>query len=523
MTMTTASNLATKLSAMCRLACLLVLCCALANRAGAEQQGNNPPRPVVRVAARTPVANQVRFAPPELVPPGAPAIPSIVTPLPPPAEPEGNSHLIDLATALQLADANNPIVALAREQTRHAWALEQAASALWLPSFAMGANYNKHEGAIQDTAGNVFNASRNSLYGGSGVGIVGAGPPVVPGLSSRFHLADALFQPLAARQVARARGAAARAATNDTLLDVSLAYLELQRAAHDIGIAEETLQHATQLAEITASYARTGQGLRSDADRAAVEQAMRRNDVARARESATVASARLAQFLRLDPTVCLVTTEPGVVPLELVTCEAPMCDLVVQGLTSRPELAESRLLVSEAVERLRRERAAPLVPSVLLGVSYGAFGGGIGADVAGTNDRFNADAMLYWELRNLGVGDRTAQDAARSRVRQANLRQVATLDLVAREVVEAATQVQMRRQQVDIARQAVALGLESYRLNLQRIEHAQGLPIEVLQAIQALVQARREYLRSVVDYNAAQFTLQRALGWPVDAISVVQP
>jgi outer membrane protein TolC len=41
------------------------------------------------------------------------------------------------------------------------------------------------------------------------------------------------------------------------------------------------------------------------------------------------------------------------------------------------------------------------------------------------------------------------------------------------------------------------------------------LPIEALQSAQALLQARREYLRSVTDYNAAQFTLQRALGWPV--------
>ena len=44
----------------------------------------------------------------------------------------------------------------------------------------------------------------------------------------------------------------------------------------------------------------------------------------------------------------------------------------------------------------------------------------------------------------------------------------------------------------------------------------EGLPIETLQSIQALDQARREYLRALVDYNAAQFRLQRALGWPID-------
>jgi outer membrane protein TolC len=48
------------------------------------------------------------------------------------------------------------------------------------------------------------------------------------------------------------------------------------------------------------------------------------------------------------------------------------------------------------------------------------------------------------------------------------------------------------------------------------VRDLEGLPIETLQSIQALDQARREYLRALVDYNAAQFRLQRALGWPID-------
>ena len=37
-------------------------------------------------------------------------------------------------------------------------------------------------------------------------------------------------------------------------------------------------------------------------------------------------------------------------------------------------------------------------------------------------------------------------------------------------------------------------------------------PIEVLQPIQALAQARLDYLDSVLDYNRAQFRLKRAIG-----------
>ena len=53
----------------------------------------------------------------------------------------------------------------------------------------------------------------------------------------------------------------------------------------------------------------------------------------------------------------------------------------------------------------------------------------------------------------------------------------------------------------------------SFSLDVQRIENAQGLPIEVLQSIQALATARQAYLGAVIDYNIAQFELCHAIGW----------
>jgi outer membrane protein TolC len=50
---------------------------------------------------------------------------------------------------------------------------------------------------------------------------------------------------------------------------------------------------------------------------------------------------------------------------------------------------------------------------------------------------------------------------------------------------------------------------------MERIRNAKGLPLEVLQSIQALNQSRLEYLRAVTSYNEAQFRLHRALGWPI--------
>jgi outer membrane protein TolC len=300
------------------------------------------------------------------------------------------------------------------------------------------------------------------------------------------------------------------------MLQVAEAYLQLLRAEQESAIAGEIYDKSRRLAEITAAYAQTGQGLDADHDRAQTELALRGNDLQRASEQVQVASARLAQLIGADPLQRLEPEEPGMVPLELVDEELPAQELVAIGLSHRPEVEESHALVCEAAARLRRECAAPLLPSVLLGVSYGAMGGGLGGQLGHVADRFDADAVAYWEVRNLGQGDAASRDEMRSRVRQARWQQVATLDQVAREVVETRAQVQSRRRQIELAQTAIRAAEDSYAKNVDRIQNAEGLPLEVLQSLQALAQARREYLRAACDYNLAQFGLHHALGWPAD-------
>ena len=70
---------------------------------------------------------------------------------------------------------------------------------------------------------------------------------------------------------------------------------------------------------------------------------------------------------------------------------------------------------------------------------------------------------------------------------------------------------------MDDARESVSEALQSLELNLTNIRRGAGLPgatrpIEVLQPIQALAQARADYLLAVLAYNRAQFGLLRAIG-----------
>jgi outer membrane protein TolC len=431
------------------------------------------------------------------------------------AVPAENLERISFASALALVGRQNPRIAFANEQVNEAFAQLQAARVLWLPTIRAGLNYQDHQGPLQNSDGTITVASRSALEAGFGMYAVGGGAPAIPGLTAKFAAADAIFQPAAADRELAARGQATEAATNDLLLYVAVAYLDLLRAFQQQAIADETLAHTGRLAELTAAFARTGQGNQADADRAQTELALRRNLVAQAGAQTRIASARLVELLHLDPSRRLAPQEAMMVPIELVGSQARAAQLVAEGLLKRPELSESRELVEQAARRLDREVYAPLLPSLLLDVSEGGFGGGPDTTIDDFRGRFDFDATVYWELRNFGLGDLAAQKAARSRLEQSRQLQIQLMDRVAREIVEAHAQAESLRAQIAVAQFGVQVASESYRRNLERIRGGQGLPLEVLQSLQALDQSCREYLRAVGDYDEWQFRLYRAVGCPI--------
>ncbi len=423
---------------------------------------------------------------------------------------EGNGSsgsVIDLATALRLAGAQNPQVLFARERIVAAQAEVQKANVLWLPSLAVGTNWLRHDGQIQAVEGRVFNTSRGALFaGGSAV--------------SRFDIDEAMFEPRAARSGLRAVRAGEQAATNDILLDVALAYWDLVRGKANLAISEENLSNARKLDDLAQSYLKAQKLKLADAERARVELRVRAQEVDAAREAGQLASVRLARQLRLDPFDALEPAEDQALPVTLVDGKTPPKELAALALGSRPELAASQALVRQAQERLRRAELGPLLPSVLLGASGGVFGGGRNAFLGDFDGRSDVEVALVWETRNLGLGDRALQRQRASEVRQAQLREIAEMDRVVAEVADALRRLQSRQAQMESARLAVESATRSFDLNWKLFKEG-GIelirPIEVLQSIQALARARQDYLTTIIEHNRAQFQLYWALGLPVAA------
>jgi outer membrane protein TolC len=180
-------------------------------------------------------------------------------------------------------------------------------------------------------------------------------------------------------------------------------------------------------------------------------------------------------------------------------------------------LAEHQALVTATLERLRQEQWRPWFPTLQVGVSAGGFGGGQGSSFGDFGGRTDFDAVLVWELRNLGFGNRALQRERTSQHLQAHLAAEQVRDTIASQIARAYYQVQFRQRQIEASGTQVKAAAEAVPLNFKGITGGELRAIEGQQAVQTLAFARSQYLAAVIDYNRAQFQLLRALGLPPEA------
>lgn len=473
--------------------------------------------PAALVAPPPPEEDLDQTPPPELPPIGSTI-----------AVPAGERMPIDFPTALRLAGADNWAVQLAREQVTTSQAARTQAEALWLPNINIGMGYTRHEGEIQATNGDVVDVSRSSLFFGGGMKASDAPLTGSAGGPARLFvdlsLADALFKPLAARQLVSAAQSRQSVTFNNTLLEASLAYFELIRAQGRFAIASRDVDDAAAVRKLTGAFAAAGKIADAEVNRVEVESGIRRQRVIQAELAMRLASANLARTLQLNPgkmpaDTMLQSIEPMPVPLHLVPPESDVNSLVAQAVAHRPELQEASSRIAAACSRVAEEEWRPWLPNVNLGVSGGAFGGGSGSDVTPLDGRFDFDAGLVWEVRNLGFGTRAVQLRRESEHRQELLKRNQLSDQIAAETGRAWFEVKAGREAMHVAEQNIATATEVYEKNLQRIQGLAGLPLEALQAVQAVSDARYRYLNTVTAYNQAQCRLLRAIGQPITAES----
>jgi outer membrane protein TolC len=433
-------------------------------------------------------------------------------------DPDVKPMLVDLASALQLADAANPTIQLARQRILQAYADYLQARVLWLPNLqVIPVTYTRHDGGAQS----FLNGSiiKNNIEGF-----------IVPSAAAvlNYQVTDAYFAPLSLRQVARAQTEAARATTNDIQLSVALSYLDLLFAYGQLAINAETLTNATIMLNNAESAALAGKSsTAADVQRARTEVEVRKQERFDLKAQAATASAQLAQLLLLEPTVDLRPAEPTVVPIALVAEASDINELVGVALMNRPEMAQYRDLIEAARLNLKQARLRPLLPNISANYTTGAVAGGPEGYISQYTGFGNGTAIIYWQLNNLGIGNRAEILAKKSLYNQSNLQLVQVQAQVGAQITASVKNARLHARALTAGQEAVRQALEMWRrLRESSFGMSSGKydPLGPLLAEQALAQARNQYLNEVIAYNRAQFQLYNALGRPaLDALPKAEP
>jgi outer membrane protein TolC len=430
---------------------------------------------------------------------------------------------INLPTALRLANVRPLDVQAASVRVRVSAAQLQQAQVLWLPTFYSGTDYYRHDGQNQLVQGPIFSSSKSSF-------LVGGGPYAV------FATSDAIFMPLAQRQVMRAQQATYQATLNDTMLAVAEAYFNVQQARGELAGAAEAVAETERLLERTRQL---GEVLvpAFEQIRTSTELSRRRQALHLARAQWGVASAELNRVLQLDPTTVVEPVEPPQFQVTLIDAQVPADELIRIGLTRRPELAAYQRVVQATLQRMRQERLRPFTPMVLLrgaapGVtglmSSGLFGGGQNSSMGNFGLRNDMDLEILWELRNMGFGNRALVREREAENRLAGLDVLRMEQQIAADVIQARVLVETAADRIRDSRDEVRHAQRSLAENLTGLKNTRQVgdlpmlisrPQEVVAAVQALAIAYTNFYVSIADYNRAQFRLYRAIGNPSNLLA----
>jgi outer membrane protein TolC len=446
-----------------------------------------------------------------------PPLPTPTATTPPTIPQSAAPYPIDLSAALRLADSQNPIIGEARVLILGALAERQAARALLLPYLNAGTNYHDHTGPIERSSGSILSLTSQTLYFGGGAGAFGSNTVNIPAVNIFSPLTDAIFLPLAAQQrVVGARFTASDTA-NKVLLEVAALYLDLMGAEAILEARREIAAESDRVAASVAAFAETGQGRKSDANRAEADRRLFQVAIQKAEERVAVASALLSQRLNLDPSAQLRPIAGPLEPVELINPEAPPDELIRAAVARRPDLAAREALVAQADYRVQQEKFRPLLPTIWLGFSGGAFGGGSNMTTTPLGSfagRTDFDIRAYWTVLNLGAGNLSLIKQRKAQAGQAMADRSVVINQIRAEVSASRAESLALRSQVRVARAGLQTAEDGYRQDQARLRESLSLPIEALDSLRLLSDAKVTLIEAITRANRTQFALFVSLGAP---------
>jgi outer membrane protein TolC len=438
---------------------------------------------------------------------------------------------INLATALRLSDARPLVVAAAQASVWVAEADLSHAKVLWVPTLNIGFDYYRHDGGGPDFNKGIMTApSLNFFYAGAGL--------TGNGLVGNIPVADAIFEPLVARQVLNSRQWDIQTSKNDALLQTANAYFSVHQARGNYAATLYTVDRGRDLVARIEQLSREFV-TKVEVDRARNFLADLEQQAAQARQEWRVQSANLTQVLRLDPRAVVEPLEHDHAQITLIDPGRSLDELMPVALMNRPELESHKALVEAAVATIRREKARFYTPQLLLNgfqtpaelLQAGIFGLGPNNTLNQWRGRDDFSIQPIWQFEACGLGNLARIKGQRARQSQEIIDFWKAQDSVAADVTRASARLESAAARVLQADRGLRTGIITFNGNFEGLQQTSRFgnvlvlatrPQEAVFALQLLIEAFNNYFFTVGDYNRAQFELFHALGYPAKELAVLR-
>lgn len=293
---------------------------------------------------------------------------------------------------------------------------------------------------------------------------------------------------------------------------VASAYYDLQEAAEQIKIAQQSIAHSESLLESSEALLQVGRATKADVLKAQVKVANARQTLVTAQGKKTVAQSKLAELLNLEGTTNIVATDP-VAPVAQWTQSLEAT--IAEALKNRPEPQEQ--LAQKRIEAANRTIAkSQLRPTVEI---YGEVEGTKvlvpgqselrNLDEQGVGVGWEAGIVLDWTLFD-GFSARSQAKKAELAMQAAEKNYISAQNSIRQEVQQAFANLGTSQQNMATALDAVNVAEANLQATETRFRTGFGDQIDVVSAVDDLDQARLNYVSAVLSYNRAIISLENA-------------
>lgn len=400
---------------------------------------------------------------------------------------------VTLEQAVELAWQHSPALAQREGAVTTSRSAERVQIGSFLPnlSFSSGASLASTE---------RFNPQTNTTVSGSN-------DSYSAGLSASVDLFTAGRRGAQLRQ-ARANTDAALASVVEQRFAVALqakqSFFDVRRADELIRVAEARVMRAQQSEQAAQRRMQVGSGTRSDVLRAQLEANQARQALLQAQSQRRAATYALGALIGADGPVA---AQPGeeVVPAPLALTDEELIELV-ERQSPVVQTAEADVIASEASLRSARTQYFPTLRA------------------SGGYDWFNQDASFNggrtsWSTRlSLSYpifNGFSREDAVQRANVQANVSRI-QLDAARRQVradlERVLTSLRLAEEQIALAAEAVEVAAEDLRVVEERYRLGAATSIDLLQSQAALVEAEQALVNARYDYLIARAQLEALVG-----------